>query len=222
VWAETRGPYRPSVASQRNISEVKVDLVGLDPMQANTDIRLDADNTRVTFSVRWLGLLRVSGRFDAVTGSLRIPNGDIEGACVAIDVEAASVRTGIGLRDHHLSGPRFLDAVRYPTISFRSQRVSRSEGSLAVAGTLALRGRDRHVIARCPLGYAENGRESGQLVSLATELRVPRLDHHVGSVDGINRFNPLMRAIGSDVIVRVELLIPASRLLPALLPALGR
>jgi polyisoprenoid-binding protein YceI len=191
-------------------------------MQAKTDIRLDADNTRVTFSVRWLGVLRVSGRFEDVAGVLRIPNGDVEGACIALDVDAASVHTGISLRDHHLQGPRFLDAKRHPAITFRSQRVSRSDGSLAVAGTLTLRGTERPIIARCPLGYAENGRESGNIVSLASEFPIPRSEHGVGAAVGIHRFNPLMRAIGAEVEVRVELLIPANRLLPALLPALGR
>jgi hypothetical protein len=132
------------------------------------------------------------------------------------------VHTGIGLRDHHLQGPRFLDAKQHPAITFRSQRVSRADGSLSISGTLALRGVERSIIVRCPLGYAENGRESGQIVSLASEFRVPRMDHAVGGAEGIHRFNPLMRAIGAEVLVRVELLIPASRLLPALLPALGR
>ena len=103
-------------------------------------IRLDASNVDVTFAVRWFGALTVRGRFTRVVGTLRIPDGCLEGADLTVDVLSDSVRTGIALRDRHPSGPQFLDAGRHRTSPFAACRVSRPNGLLLVTGALVLRG----------------------------------------------------------------------------------
>jgi polyisoprenoid-binding protein YceI len=189
-------------------------------------IRLTSANTRVSFAVEWLGVLTVRGLFAGVEGMLRIPDGCIEAASVSVDVECASIRTGIALRDRHLRGPRFLDAARYPVISVRSTRIERPDSVLLVSGRLGLRGAERDVSLRCPLEYSNGaGRDNGGLHSLVrihSEFQIPRVPYGIGAAEGLGRLNPLMRAIGDPVTVRVALTVPATQLLPALLPALGR
>ncbi|NUQ12868.1 MAG: YceI family protein, partial [Gemmatimonadaceae bacterium] len=112
-------------------------------MASSRSWRLDRSNTRVTFRVRWFGVLRVSGWFRDIEGDLTLP--DANGGAVMVDVRVAggSVRTGIGLRDRHLRGPRFLDAASHPVIRFSSARANRDNGRWQVAGTLQLRGKAR-------------------------------------------------------------------------------
>ncbi|MBV6506362.1 MAG: Protein YceI [Syntrophorhabdaceae bacterium] len=184
-------------------------------------VTLDGRNTSVAFAVRWWGLLAVRGHFPDVSGELIIPNGDISTATMRLEVDAGSVRTGIGLRDRHLRGPQFLDAAHYPRITFSSTRVERVDGAITVTGHLSLRGAQRVIVARCPLGYAE-GEGIGSTVAMASTVEIPRLPHGVGSAEGMQRLNPLLAAISDRVVVSVRVLVPASRLLPALLPALGR
>jgi polyisoprenoid-binding protein YceI len=184
-------------------------------------ITLNPQNTIVTFAVPWWGVITVRGRFERVAGELIIPNGDLSAASLRLDVEAGSIRTGVGLRDRHLRGPHFLDAGTSPLIQFRSARVERVNGAIEVAGHLTFRGAEREVVARVPLGLADgSGIES--TVALATDIHVPRLPHRVGLAHGIQKLNPLLHAIGSQVTVSIRVLVPAARLLPALLPALGR
>jgi polyisoprenoid-binding protein YceI len=188
-----------------------------------SDIRLDAESTAVTFAVRWLGALTVRGRFTELEGTLRIPDGCVEAAEVAIDVAAASVRTGIGLRDRHLRGPQFLDAARYPRITFRSTRVEHPNGILIVSGLISLRGRDHGVSAPSTVEYVDGAGEGpSSLVRLRTGIIVPRRLHGIGVARGVQRLNPLLYAIGTTVAVRIDVRVLATRLLPALLPALGR
>jgi polyisoprenoid-binding protein YceI len=184
-------------------------------------IRLSPANTRVTFAVRWLGVLTVRGRFTEVEGTLSIPDGCVESAEIAIDVLAGSLRTGIALRDRHLRGSRFLDAARFPRIAFRSIRVERPNGILVVTGRLTLRGLERTVYATVPLDYAD-GAGMQSLVRMCTHIHVPRIPHRIGIATGLRRLSPLLLAIGPTVDVRAEVLVPATQLLPALLPALGR
>ncbi len=61
-------------------------------------------------------------------------------------IDAASIDTGVRLRDDHLRSGDFLDAVRHPTVEFYSERfIHRSGSSWAVAGALTLHGVSRSV-----------------------------------------------------------------------------
>jgi len=174
----------------------------------------------VTFAVRFGGVSEVRGRFSAVEGTLRIPDGDVEGAQVELRVGASSVCTGIALRDHHLCGPGFLDAARWPWIIFASNHVLRENGALRVDGSLALHGVTLPVAVRAPFEFAQ-GRGLAGNVSFVVDFSVERAVHGIGT-GGWRRFNPLNFAIARHVHVRAQLLVPATQLLPALLPALGR
>lgn len=185
-------------------------------------IVLDATNTLVTFSARWFSAVSVRGTFDRVHGVLRFREQDPESAELSLDVEAASVRTGIGLRDHHLSGRDFLNTARHPIISFRSDDVQRTNGTLLVSGTLSLCGIERRVATQCQLRPPATGagrRES--MMSLSGTVTVPRRAHLVGVPRGLRRLDPLFQVISDDVQVTVRLLVPSARLLPTLLPVPG-
>jgi polyisoprenoid-binding protein YceI len=187
----------------------------------NRDITLDAGNTSVTFAVRWLGALTVRGRFAGIAGALRIPDGCVERATLSLDVQAPSVRTGLSLRDRHLRGPEFLDAARFPTIAFRSTSVERPDGVLIVRGVLTLRGQEREISATCPADLPGAG-GGHPLVRLRGSFRVPRRAHQIGVAHGLEKLNPLLYAIGDEVSLTADVLVPATALFPAAVPALGR
>jgi polyisoprenoid-binding protein YceI len=184
---------------------------------------LDATNARVAFVATWFGAVPVRGTFTRVHGALHVPGLDIERAELALDVEAASVQTGIGLRDRHLAASDFLDSARYPLISFRSDEVRHTNGTVVVSGTLSLRGVERRVTTACRLHpAARRGAGLPSVVSVSALVAVPRRAHSVGVPRGVRKLDPLFRVIGDDVSVTVELLVPSASILPALLPALGR
>lgn len=179
-------------------------------MDTPTSFKLDADNTRVSFSVPWFGLVHVRGSFAVVTGTVTVPCSGADEASLSIEVEGNSVRTGISLRDRHLRGLRFLDSVRHPVIRFESERVTRRNGVWDVRGKLSLRGLERSVSAS-----VDDEKASGSARRLSAEFMVPRRPHAIGTARGIRRLNPLLWAIGDEVTLRVEALVPATMLPPA-------
>jgi polyisoprenoid-binding protein YceI len=191
-------------------------------MTAETrEIPFDAQTAEVVFRVQWFGVIPVTGRFASLHGQLSMPRDGLDGATVSIDVDAASIDSGIALRDRHLRGPRFLDSSRFPFISFRSTRISPNEGAIHVEGILSLRGVEQVVAFHCLVrGSAGNG--SGDTLSLAAALQVSRRDFGVGKPRGVLAYSPLFSAIADAVRVDVRVSVPAIRALPALLPALGR
>ena len=176
-------------------------------------LTLDPVNTRVRFSVRWFGVIHVRGTFPGVRGTLEQPaNGGQPN--VSVVVESRSVRTGISLRDRHLRGLRFLDSDKHPVVRFESDHASRHNGVWDVKGRLLLRGMERNV----SLSVLDEEASPAQR-RLRAQFSVPRHPHAIGTARGIRRLNPLLWAIGREVNVEVELLVPATMLAPEHAPA---
>ena len=183
-------------------------------------LTIDARNMRLTFSVA-LGPLVVRGSFGEMRGQLVLPGDDIERAGLSVDVVAESISTGLPMRDRHLRGRSFLDSGRFPLISFRSERVICEPEALVVQGILSLRGVERRVVSNCPLRGVHDSVGTATL-ALCGELEISRTDFGVGIPRGLDVVNPIFLLVGRQVHIRVDLGLPASLLLPALLPARER
>ena len=97
---------------------------------------LDPERSSIRFTSKTLwGLIPVNGRFTDVTGEGVITaGGQLSGRLV---IRADSVRTGIGMRDHHLRAPDFFDAERFPEIVVEVTGIA-PDGT--PAATLSIRG----------------------------------------------------------------------------------
>jgi len=89
----------------------------------------------------------VKGQFATFTGVLTLDETDHTNSRVEASIEAASVNTRDAQRDTHLKSADFFQAEKFPKLSFKSARVTRSgPGELAVAGGLTIRGVTRNVV----------------------------------------------------------------------------
>jgi polyisoprenoid-binding protein YceI len=111
-------------------------------------LSIDSRRSRLTFDVRYFGVLRVQGEFSNVRGEIldidpRVPSA----ASVSAVVSIASLDTGIRLRDWHLSSRGYLAARRCPEATFQSERiVPDGQTGARVIGRLTLRGVSREVV----------------------------------------------------------------------------
>ena len=70
-----------------------------------------------------------------------IDDKDITHLRVEISIDTSSVDTGHSQRDEHLRGPDFFDVTKYPTITFVSKKVSKTDTNrLRVEGELTIHG----------------------------------------------------------------------------------
>jgi polyisoprenoid-binding protein YceI len=86
--------------------------------------RIDPVHSTIGFSIKHLVVATVRGRFGAFRGTIRFAADRPNDAAVEVEVDAASIDTGIAYRDEHLRSPDFFDVAAYPTIAFRSTRVA--------------------------------------------------------------------------------------------------
>jgi len=101
---------------------------------------LDPDRSTVGFGIKnFWGLVNVKGRFTDVSAEGQITGkGAIFGR---LDIQAASLRTGIGKRDEHLRSADFFDTEHYPLITVEVTGIEPSAGDAAnLQATVSIKG----------------------------------------------------------------------------------
>lgn len=83
--------------------------------------QLDPAHSEVQFRVRHLMVSTVTGQFKNFSSNVTTAeNGDFKTAEIEFTIEAASVDTGVEMRDNHLRSDDFFNAEKYPTLQFKS------------------------------------------------------------------------------------------------------
>jgi polyisoprenoid-binding protein YceI len=107
---------------------------------------IDPSHTRATFSVRHMMISWVHGTFDNIDGAIEFDPRHPEKTHVDVQIAADSINTRDGKRDGHLKSPDFLDAEKYPNLTFTSKRVNILDDSHArLTGDLTIRDITREV-----------------------------------------------------------------------------
>jgi polyisoprenoid-binding protein YceI len=108
---------------------------------------IDADHSSVGFKVRHMMVSNVKGDFGKVVGVVDIDDKDLTKSKVEVTIDTASINTGVTKRDEHLKSPDFFDVVKYPAMTFVSQKVKKAgNGKLKVTGFLTLHGITKEVV----------------------------------------------------------------------------
>ena len=100
---------------------------------------IDPGHSNVEFVARHL-VSRLRGRFHDCTGTIEIGADPVRSAA-EVTIQAGSIDTHHDDRDGRLRGPDFLDAERFPTLTFRSSGVRDFDGRsvLQLVGDLTIR-----------------------------------------------------------------------------------
>ena len=115
--------------------------------QGLTTWSIDRAHSHVEFAVRHLMISTVKGRFAEVSGTVRSDDADSAKGEVDIAIDVASIDTREAQRDAHLRSADFFDAENFPTISFKSRRLTDVKGDrFKIVGDLIIRGVTREVV----------------------------------------------------------------------------
>jgi polyisoprenoid-binding protein YceI len=106
---------------------------------------IDPNHSTAQFTVRHMAISNVSGNFTKVAGSAVLNEKDIAQSQVSATIDVGSVNTRVEARDKDLRSPNFFDVEKYPTMEFKSKRISNAGGKLQVIGDLTIKGTTREV-----------------------------------------------------------------------------
>lgn len=95
--------------------------------------------SRIAFEVKNLGV-SVNGTLSGLQGNIAFDPNSLEASYVQLRVTAASIQTGISLRDRHLLKEDYLFSEKFPLIEFISYELKREGADFVADGQLKIRG----------------------------------------------------------------------------------
>ncbi len=148
------------------------------PQLASTTWTLDAAHSVAEFKVKHMMISHVKGQFTGITGTLALDETDVTRSRIDASIDASTITTRNDQRDAHLRSADFFDVERFPTLSFRSTRVARTDANrLAVSGELTIHGVSREVVFDVDGPTAPEKDPWGNTrIGLSAETRINRRD----------------------------------------------
>jgi polyisoprenoid-binding protein YceI len=108
---------------------------------------VDASHSNAGFSVRHMMITNVRGEFQKLEGTVTFDAANPEATQIEASIDVASINTRDPQRDGHLKSPDFLDAEKFPKLSFKSKSVkAKGKEHLTVTGDLTIRGVSKEVV----------------------------------------------------------------------------
>jgi polyisoprenoid-binding protein YceI len=103
--------------------------------------------SKVKFSIKNFGI-SVVGSLKGLEGTVHFDPEDPDKSQIDVSVDAATINTGLGLRDTHLKGKDYFDVIDHPRIRFRSVHVDRNTtgSGFKIRGILTLKSVSREIM----------------------------------------------------------------------------
>jgi polyisoprenoid-binding protein YceI len=140
-------------------------------------------------------LEKIQGTAEGVSGSLTIDPRNPASIRGTITASVATMKTGNNMRDGHLRGDQWLDAARFPQISFtiasvKNVRKNGASTSGDATGSFTMHGVTRTLTIPFTLQYMEESartrqRAPGDLVAITADFTVALKDYDVAGSKGI-------------------------------------
>lgn len=109
--------------------------------------QLDPPHSAAQFSVRHMGISTVRGTFTKLSGTVQYDPSDPAKSSIDVTIDAASVDSRVEKRDNDLRSDHFLDAQKYPTLTFKSKHIeSAGTDKLKATGDLTIHGVTKEVV----------------------------------------------------------------------------
>ena len=158
---------------------------------------VEPNHTQVGFSVLHMGFSRYAGGFSNVSGELDLKPDDAAASTISVTVPVKTVVTTSAKLDAELKSADWLDAAKYPTMTFKSTKVTPGhEGNAKVTGDLTLHGVTKPVTLDVRfIGSGVNPLDKKYTSGFAISGDIKRSDF------GVSKYVPL---IGDDVHLEIN------------------
>lgn len=82
--------------------------------------KIDPAHSEINFAVRHMMISKVRGQFEQFSGTVEFDEQNPQNTKVEVKIDAASINTKENQRDGHLRSADFLNAEKYPYLTFIS------------------------------------------------------------------------------------------------------
>lgn len=143
-------------------------------------LNLDPVHSSTIFRIKHAGCAWFYGRFNNTAGTIDFDLQKPESGSIEIRIQVDDVNTGAEGRDAHLKRADFFDAAQFPTITFKSTKITagNAKDTFAVTGDLTMRGNTKSITI--PLEFTGQGEFRGSTrYGFASTFTIKRSDWEV-------------------------------------------
>ncbi len=167
------------------------------PAAASDTYEVDPVHSAAVFRIKHLEIAYVYGRFNHLSGTLKIDDETPSNSVVEISAKTENVDTFNAERDNHLRSPDFFDARKFPIISFKSKSFKKvGTDMFEVMGDLSLHGVTRPLTVQVQRTGAGKDPWGGYRIGFETTFAIRRSDFEL---------NFMMGAVGDEVRIIVSI-----------------
>ncbi len=188
--------------SIRSLSILAAAFLAASPAVAADTYVIDKGHSEALFTIKHM-MSRVTGRFSDLAGTINVDAANPAASSVEFTINAASIDTSVADRDKDLRSPNFFDVEKYPTISFKSSKVtSTGKDKFTVEGSLTMHGVAKQV--SLPVEFLGYGKDpwGNDKAGFAVETVLNRKDYGLNWNKALDQGGFLL---GDDVKVVISL-----------------
>lgn len=138
---------------------------------------VDKAHSEVMFSVRHMGVAKVTGRFNDFTGTITGDPARPDASSVEFTIKTASIDTKEAGRDKHLQSADFFEVEKFPEITFKSSKVvAKGQNQYDVTGTLTMHGVSKEVTLPVTMAGPVKDPRGAEKVGFETTTKLNRKD----------------------------------------------
>ena len=163
--------------------------------------QIDPDHSTVNFKIRHL-LSNVRGSFDQFEGKFDYEPGKPESWSAEATIQAASINTNVKQRDDHLRSGDFFEVAKYPTLTFKSEKVTdATETTAKLHGVLSLHGVEKPVVLDLEIHGVANDLWGNTRAGFTATTKINRKDFGLAWNQALEKGQLL---VGEDVEITLE------------------
>ena len=171
---------------------------------------IDAGHSELSFRIRHF-VSRVRGTFGKWQGSVIADPANLAAGSVDVTIDAASIDTENEGRDNDLRSANFFEVEKYPTITFKSTKVSVTGETMEITGDLTMHGVTKPVVLKGRYNGMAKNQRGGDILGFEASTTINRLDWGITW----NRIVEGMARLGDDVEISIAVQAVKPRPRPA-------
>lgn len=149
----------------------------------STTWKSDPPNSQLSFTVKHIGINKISGNFTDFNVTVESSKPDFSDAVITMKAKTASINTFVEARDNHLRSADFFDAAKYPEITFTSTSIKpKDKNEYKITGNLTMHGITKVVTLEMEYkGTVKDPMSKRTIAGITIEGDLKRSDFNIGS-----------------------------------------
>lgn len=161
--------------------------------------KADPYHSSLNFKIKHNNISMINGKFMDYTGTLTNTGDALDNAQFDFTIQATSINTNVDARDNHLRSADFFEVEKYPTITFKSTKIKKTDKAnhYSLEGKMTIKGVTKDVVFDLEYGgHLKNDKE--ERIGLTAKTVIDRFDYNI-------EFDPSGMGVGKDVHIVVYL-----------------